>query len=59
MDDHLHHEYNDKMRKFMHRALRNIDYFSTISNKVLNEICYKFQVMNIEKDKYLYKAGQT
>lgn len=59
MNDHIQYEYNDRWRKFMHRALRNIDYFSTeVPNRVINELCFQFEYITLEEGKYLFQAGE-
>lgn len=58
MEQHIQTKYNDKWRRFMHRSLRNIDYLQDgIPNKVIDEIIYKFEVVSINKDDYLFQAG--
>ena len=42
----------------MQRSLRNVDYLQKgISNNILEEISYKFEVININKDDYLFQVG--
>lgn len=43
----------------MQRALRNIDYFSHgISNRIINEIAYQFEPVTLNKNDYLFQAGE-
>lgn len=58
MNEHIHKEYNDRWRKFMHRSLRNIDYFATgVANRVINELSYQFEYISLEQGRYLFQAG--
>lgn len=60
MEDHLRHTYNDRWRKFIHRALRNVDYFDVgVSSLVINEIGYMLETISINKNDYLFKAGES
>ena len=60
MEQRIHEEYNDKWRKFMKRSLRNIDYLTLgISDKTLEEIMFNLELISINEDNYLFKAGNV
>lgn len=58
MVEHIRHNYNDKWKKFIKRCIRNIDYLSyKISDKIIEEITYMFELISLEEGNYLFRAG--
>lgn len=59
METQISQKYKDKWRKFIKRALRNVEYLNkTVPDEVIEEISYKLELMNITKGDYLFKVGQ-
>ena len=53
-------DYNDKWKKFMKRSLRNIDYLTRgISDEILDEIMFSLELVSINEDTFLFKAGNV
>ena len=59
MEHRIYHSYNDKWKKFKKRCIRNIDYMSYgISDRIIEEITYMFDLVSIKQGDFLFKAGQ-
>lgn len=51
--------YQDKWRRFIKRALRNVDYLtSEIPEHVVEEISYKMEMIVLQKDEILFESGK-
>ena len=60
MEDRIYQTYNDRWKKFKKRCIRNIDYLSYgISDKIIEEITYMFELVSIKQGDYLFKAGEA
>ena len=58
MLDHMRNEHQDKWKKFIKRCIRNIDYLSYgISDKIVEEITYLFELTSLKAEDYLFRAG--
>ena len=51
-------KYNDKWKIFVKRLVQKIDYFQNISDQIIDETSYLFEVLNMSKDSFLFKKGQ-
>ena len=50
--------YQDRWKRFIKRWIRNIDYLSFgISDKIIEEMSYMFDLVSIKEDNYLFRAG--
>lgn len=59
MLEHMREEYQDKWKKFIKRCIRNIDYLSFgISDKIVEELTYLFELTSLKEENYLFQAGQ-
>ena len=58
MERYIRHNYNDRWKKFMKRSLRNIDYFTygLTEDKVIEEITYLLEMIDIKHEDYLFKT---
>ena len=58
MEDRMREVYQDKWKRFIKRCVRNIDYLSYgLSDKIIEEIVYMFDIVFIKEDNYLFRAG--
>lgn len=58
MENRMQEVYNDKWKKFLKRCIRNIDYLSyRISDKIIEELSYMFELTSVNKENYLFRAG--
>ena len=56
MERRVRKVYNDKYKKFIKRSIKNIDYLSHgISDKIIDEISYMFELVGVDKNNYLFK----
>ena len=53
----MNKEYQDKWKRFMHRALKNLDFSAGISSRIVTEITYTCETLTINPNKYLFQAG--
>jgi CRP-like cAMP-binding protein len=59
IEDRIRNVYDDRWKKFMKRSLKNIDYFSLgIGDKLIEEMTYVMDTININEGEYVFKAGQ-
>jgi CRP-like cAMP-binding protein len=59
MEHRMRTQYTDKWKKFVKKSLRMVDYFSFgVSDKILEEMIYSFELVNIKEGDYLFKAGE-
>lgn len=50
--------YQDKWKRFIKRCIRNIDYLSYgISDKIIEEIVYMFDIISLKEESYLFRVG--
>ena len=60
MENYMRIHYNDKWKRFMKRALKNVDYLSCgVPDKILEEITYVLDLIDIKEGDYLFKAGHS
>jgi len=58
MQDNMKSNYNDKWKKFMKRALRNIDYFYYgVSDSIIEEITFVLEPIDIKEGDFFINAG--
>lgn len=58
MEKRVRKLYNDKWKRFLKRSLKNIDYLSEgISDQIIDEISYMFEIIGVEKGTFLFKKG--
>lgn len=58
MEQNISTNYQDKWRKFIKRALRNIEFLTlSIPEEIIEEISYKLELKSIAKGEYLFKVG--
>lgn len=59
MEKRIKKNYQDRWRKFVKRALLNIDYLCTgVSEDIVEEISYKTELINLHQDEYLFESGK-
>ncbi|CAI2372401.1 unnamed protein product [Moneuplotes crassus] len=60
MEKKIHKNYQDKWKKFMITALRNIEFLETsnISDETIEEITYKVNTVSYSAGSYLFKQNQ-
>jgi len=59
MNNHIYKVYKDKWKKFVKKALSHIDFLGVgISDKILEEISYKLEVVNLDANTYLFQTGK-
>ena len=59
MENYIKNTYKDRWKKFIFRALNNIDYFgSCIPSYINEEIGYLLEIVSFNKGEYLFKANQ-
>lgn len=51
-------QYQDKWKKFIKRFLRNLDYFANVSDKLIDELVYNFEVFSLNKGSFLYQSSE-
>lgn len=55
----MHKNYQDKWKKFLMRALRNIDFLNNkVDDDTIEEITYKVRLDNYNADNYIFKQSQ-
>lgn len=58
MEQRISEKYQDKLKKFIKKSLRNVEYLSySMPEEVIEEISYKVETKNIEKGDYLFRVG--
>lgn len=59
MDAHISEKYQDRLRKFIKRSLKNVEYLAcSIPEEIVEEISYKVEIKHISKGDYIFKAGE-
>jgi CRP-like cAMP-binding protein len=60
MNAYIYSKYKDKRKKFVKKALLNIDYLSSkISDEIIEEISYKLETVNLNANTYLFQNGKA
>ena len=58
MEQRISEKYQDKLRKFIKKSLRNIEYLSdSIPEEIIEEISFKLEIKNIARGDYLFRYG--
>jgi len=60
MEDKIHKSYQDKWKKFMMRALRNIDFLNAkeVTDEIIEEITYKVKIVSYNAGTYLFQQNK-
>lgn len=59
MESVFHEKYNDKWKRFLINALKNIDFLAeNVSETVLSEITYSITLQSFQEGAYLFKQGK-